>query len=95
MKKTLILISLIAFNLNASEFQMIDGTSAYELYKSLPGTTCTEWSSADLVVYTKYQTAKCGDQNENSQWVCTVQLKKKNKNNKESKLLSASCTREI
>jgi hypothetical protein len=76
----------------ASEVEILEGQKAFELYLSLPGARCTEWNSADFVVYTKYQTATCEESSDNSKWTCTIQINKKNNlNNFES----ANCSREV
>lgn len=91
--KTLILTLLLASSaLFASEFQMIDGDEAYQLYTSLPGVRCTEWNSQDFVVYTKYQTASCDQQGKDTDWTCTIQV---NKHNPAQKYESTSCTRQV
>ncbi len=91
--KTIILTLLLAFSaLYASEFQIISGDEAYQLYKRLPGLRCTEWNSKDLVVYTKYQTDSCEQQGKDTDWNCTIQV---NKLNPLQKYESASCTRQL
>lgn len=93
MKTFLIIIgALCALKLWAVESETLSGDKAFELYKSLPGATCTEWISREYVVYTKYSTENCSDISDLKKWNCTIQLSKINKN---SKLLSASCTREL
>lgn len=89
--KTLLLTLLTCGLVQASEFQMIEGHEAYDLYLSLPGVKCVEWNSKDFIVYTKYQTSACNEQSDSSQWTCTVQIKKA----QPKKFESASCSREI
>lgn len=89
--KTLILALLTCGLAQASEFQMLEGQEAYDLYLTLPGVRCIEWNSKDFIVYTKYQTKTCSEQGDSTQWTCTVQIKK----SRPKKFDSASCTREI
>jgi hypothetical protein len=93
MKKSItILFCLLTTGLWASDFQMIEDQAAYNLFKSLPGITCTEWNSADFVVYTKYQTKSCDETAKQTDWTCTIQINKKDM--AKSPFMSASCTRE-
>lgn len=78
----------------AYEYQSIDGAEAYEKYSKLPGKACQEYRLSNYVVYTKYQTNSCQDeQTDSSKWNCTVQLELKN--NKVVNVISANCSREI
>ena len=94
MKKAYFAFCLLIFlsSVFSSEIEVKDGDEAYAIYQSLPGVICTEWNSKDSVVYTKYQTAKCTDQNEASEWTCTIQINKKDQ--RKNSFISASCTRE-
>lgn len=93
MKTFIILIgALSALNTWAVESETLEGDRAYELYQALPGATCTEWVSREYVVYSKYSTDRCSDSADLKKWTCTIQMAK---SNKISKLLSASCSREI
>ena len=76
----------------ATEVEVMEGPAAYELYLSLPGVRCTEWNSAEFVVYTKYQTNSCDETSIDTNWTCTIQVNKK----KNSALFeSANCSRQI
>lgn len=76
----------------AGEYQMITGEEAYQLYKTLPGKACQEYRLATYVVYSKYQTNSCTEnQTDESKWNCTVQFAVKN--GKLSNVISADCSR--
>lgn len=96
--KTIIGLGLIVLNLSgalmASEYQTISGDEAYQMYSKLPGKACQEYRIANYVVYTKYQTNSCTEnQVDESKWSCTVQFELKN--GKTSNVLSADCSRQI
>ena len=90
---SLLLLCLMAIHISAAEVQILDGEKAYKTYLSLPGKTCTEWSSGDFVVYTKYQTKNCDENSKATLWNCTIQIDKKN--HSQSPYTSASCSREV
>lgn len=92
MKTIILAVLLMTAGVFASEIHMLEGDEAYKLYLSLKGVRCTEWNSKDLVVYTKYSTSSCDDQGDNTQWTCTVQI---NKMDRQKQFESASCSREI
>lgn len=96
--KKLMGLGLIALSLSgslmASEFQTISGQEAYDLYLKLPGVKCQEYRLANYIVYSKYQTNSCSEnQTDASKWNCTVQLELKN--GKMKSVISADCSREI
>lgn len=93
-------VSLILFLLSvssalkASEIQIIEGEEAYRLYKDLPGVACQEYRSGNYIVFTKYQTNSCNDeQTDPNKWNCTVQYELQN--GKIDKWISSVCSREI
>ncbi len=88
----LLIIVVYTFNVLASETQTLEGEQAYQMYKTLPGAICTEWNSKEYIVYTKYSSTSCLDAADLQNWTCTIQLSKKNNM---TKLLSASCSKEI
>jgi hypothetical protein len=78
----------------ASEVQIIENEEAYRLYKELPGVACQEYRAENYIVYTKYQTNFCHEeQTDPNMWNCTVQYELKN--GKIEKWISAVCSREI
>ncbi|QDK40436.1 hypothetical protein DOM21_02990 [Bacteriovorax stolpii] len=84
----------ISGSLMAGEFQSISGQEAYDLYQKLPGVKCQEYRLANYIVYSKYQTKSCSEnQTDASKWNCTVQLELKN--GKVNSVISADCSREI
>lgn len=96
--KKLFSLSLLALSfsgsLMAGEIQTISGQEAYDLFLKLPGVRCQEYRLANYVVYSKYQTKSCTEnQTDTSKWNCTVQLELKNGQVKG--LISADCSREI
>lgn len=96
--KALITLSFIIFSSHmtamASEFQMIEGDEAYQIYLKLPGVACQEYKLENYLVLTKYQTANCNQtQNDASKWNCTAQFSLKN--GKKSQVLTTNCSREI
>ncbi|MBC7429253.1 MAG: hypothetical protein H7336_11610 [Bacteriovorax sp.] len=96
--KVLIGLSLVLLSFGgtvmASEFQSLSGDEAYQIYKTLPGKACQEYRLVNYVVFTKYQTKSCEEnQTDASKWSCTVQFSVKN--GKTSEVISADCSRQI
>ncbi len=89
----LVLISVTG-TVMASELQMVSGNEAYEIYQKLPGKACQEYRLGNYVVFSKYQTKSCNEnQTDASKWNCTVQFELKN--GKPKNVMSADCSREI
>lgn len=96
--KKILSLGLFLLSLNgavmASEVQSLSGDEAYQMYLKLPGKNCQEYRIPNYVVYSKYQTNSCQEnQTDDSKWTCTVQLSLKN--GKTSSVMSADCSRQI
>lgn len=92
---TFLLITFIfSQTIKASEIQLIENEEAYQVYIGLPGVACQEYRNEDIIVFTKYQTNSCSEeQTDPRKWTCTVQYQITN--GKIDKWLSSSCFREI
>ena len=89
-----LILASLSGSLAASEVQMITDDEAYQMYLTLPGKACQEYRLQDYVVYTKYQTKSClENQKDLSKWSCTVQFTLKN--GKQTGVSSAGCSRTI
>lgn len=76
----------------AQDLQILSGEEAYQLFQKLPGKACLEYRNSSYSVYTKYQTKKCNQiQEDKSKWICTVQFSLAH--NKVKDILSAECSR--
>ena len=89
-----LVLLILSSTVMASEFQSLSGDEAYLMYKNLPGIACQEYKIANYVVFTKYQTKTCNEnQTDSTKWSCTVQLALRN--GKTSEVMSADCSRQI
>lgn len=80
--------------IKASEIQLIENEEAYRVYVALPGVACQEYRNENIIVFTKYQTNSCSEeQTDPRKWNCTVHYEIKL--GKIDRWLSAVCFREI